>query len=156
MSEDTQKKTDTGFQLVIGLIIGLFAMTMLIIGLGLAIPGFISYQYKGKHSEVSMNLSAIKILQEAYEADYDIYLEAAAYPPHPAQEPQPWIVDASGGFVALGWAPEGAVRGSYSVTTTTTDFRAVGVMDVDGDGHYATYVATSSTAPHRLTSADVY
>ena len=66
-----------------------------------------------------------------------------------------WNVSRISGFQTIGWIPDG-MRGSYSVTTTIDDFRAVGVADIDGDGTYATYVATKSTSPMAVTPPDVY
>ena len=67
-----------------------------------------------------------------------------------------WNASESGGFQTLGWIPDGMVRGSYSVTTMADDFRAIGLSDIDGDGNYATYVATKSTSPMAITPPDVY
>ena len=157
MTEEAPKKSNTGLFIAIGCGVLLLAIPVLGILAAIAIPNFVSMQYKSKRAEVPMNLKAIKTMQEAYEADYDVYIPAAAYPLFPSKEAQPWIVSESGGFQKLGWSPEGNVRGSYSVTTTATDFRAVGVIDVDGDGVYATYVATKSSNPVApLTARDVY
>ena len=86
----------------------------------------------------------------------DVFVEASPYPLFPGIESQMWNVSESGGFQTIGWIPDGMVRGSYSVTTTIDDFRAVGVADIDGDGTYATYVATKSTNPVATTPSDVY
>ena len=158
MSEAAPQKSNTMLYVGIGCAV-FFFLGIPIIGIlaAIAIPNFVSMQYKTKRSEVPINLKAIKTLQEAYEADFGFYIPAAPYPPAPSQTPQNWNVTSSGGFFTLGWVPMGDVRGSYSVTTTSTDFRAVGVIDVDGDGVYATYVATKSTNPIMpLTSPDVY
>lgn len=157
MSEETPKKSNTGMMIGIGCVV-MFFIGIPLIGIiaAIAIPGFVSYQYKTKRSEVPMNLSGIKTLQEAYNSYSDVYVSADPYPPYPTIEPQNWDITSSGGFQTLGWEPLEMVRGSYSVTTTATDFRAVGVIDVDGDGNYATYVATKSTNPYQVTSRDVY
>ena len=53
----------------------------------------------------------------------------------------------SGGFAAIGWSPDGVVRGSYSVTDKVLDFTAKGIGDIDGDGTMETYTATKSINP---------
>ena len=65
----------------------------------------------------------------------------------PSKERDAWDVPRSAGFKILGWTLDGDVRGFYSVTTTATDFRVMGTSDIDGDGVYATYIATKSTKP---------
>lgn len=134
------------------------------IGAAIAIPNFVSMQYKSKRGEVPMNIKAIKTAQIQYESAYDVFVNCDEYPPRSwgAKEARPWITSQSGGFETLNWAPDGNVRGSYSVTTTggqgtPRDFTIIGVIDADGDGVYATYTATKSTNPiSPTTSADVY
>ena len=101
-------------------------------------------RYKKMRSEVPSNLKAIKTAQIAYESDFDTYVTCSPYPSRPSSTPKKWTPSASGGFKTIGWRPDGDVRGSYSVTTSSTDFTAVGIIDVDGDGVYATFVATKS------------
>ena len=123
----------------------------------IAVPNFMSMQYKTKRSEVPMNMKAIKTSEEAYKAADNVYVGAAEYPSAPAQNPQQWDVTASGGFKTLGWEPDAGVRGTYAVATTSnTDFTITGTSDVDGDGSEATYTATSSKAPVLTTARDVY
>ena len=123
----------------------------------IAIPNFVSMQYKSKRSEVPTNLKAIKTAEIAYESNFDVFVTAAAYPSAPTKTTQVWVKGSSGGFATLGWTPDGAVRGSYAVATTTTDFTATGLADVDGDGTQATYVATkSNNANAPTTGPDVY
>ena len=156
MSNAAPEKSNTLFYIGIGLVFLLLAIPMIGIFAAVGIPNFISYSYKSKHSEAKSNLRAIRTMQEAYQASFDTYLYIRPYPKRPSKNVQRWEVSQSGGFQDLGWEPDGGVRGSYSVTTTMTDFRAVGVMDIDGDGNYATFVATKSTAPYQVTSPDVY
>ena len=133
------------------------------IGAAIAIPNFISMQYKSKRAEVPTNIKAIKTAQIMYESAYDVFVNVDEYPPRSwnGKEARPWIVSQSGGFEVLNWMPDGDVRGSYSVTTTSggmgSDFTIVGVIDADGDGIYATYTATKSTNPNSPTTApDIY
>jgi len=156
MSEETPKKSNTGLIIGIGcavLIVGTFVIGIVA---AIAIPNFVSMQYKTKRSEIPMNMKAIKTMQVAYRQNFDVYVPAAAYPRTPSKEAQAWVVSESGGFQTLGWQPDGAVRGSYSVTTTANDFEIIGLSDIDGDGVYATYRATSSANPVAITPIDVY
>ena len=123
----------------------------------IAIPNFVTMQYKTKRSEVPTNLKAIKTAEIAYESNFDVFVTATAYPSAPSKTTQTWTKSASGGFATLGWAPDGEVRGSYSVSTTSQNFTAMGTSDVDGDGTAATFQATKSTnANAPTTGPDVY
>ena len=114
-------------------------------------------QNKAKRAELAWNLKAIKTAQIAYESEYDVYVAASLYPPLGSQLKN-WVVDESGGFKTISWSPDGQVRGSYKVELDgTTNFKAIGVIDADGDGVYATYVATKSMNPNEpVTPPDVY
>ena len=123
----------------------------------IAVPNFMSMQYKTKRSEVPSNIKGIKSAQIAYESDFDTFVTCAQYPTAPTKTTQVWDVSASGGFKTIGWRPDGDVRGSYTVASATKDFTAFGYSDVDGDGAQATYQATKTTNATAPTSAaDVY
>ena len=123
----------------------------------IAIPNFVTMQYKSKRGEVPLNLKGIKTAELAYESNFDVFVQATAYPSTPTKTTQPWTLGSAGGFDTLGWSPDGDVRGSYAVTTTSTNFTATGLSDVDGDTQYATYVATKSQNPNAPTTGpDVY
>ena len=146
-------KAQQGFTLIelmiVVAIIGILA--------AIAIPNFISMQYKAKRSEIPTNVKAIKAAQIQYESSNDVFVTCTAYPSSPTKTTQDWTKADAGGFTTIGWEPDGAVRGSYSVTAGSTDFTAFGVSDVDGDGSNATYTATKSTNPTApTTAADVY
>ena len=95
-------------------------------------------------------MKGIKVAEIAYESNFDVFVTAAQYPPEPNINGTKWVRGSSGGFATLGWSPDGAVRGSYSVSTTTTDFTVLGIGDVDGDGTLETYRATKSLNPYKL------
>ena len=123
----------------------------------IAIPNFVSMQYKSKRAEIPQNLKAIKTAEVSYMQDYDVYVKCSAYPSTPTKTTNQWTIAASGGFKSIDFRPNGDVRGSYMVSTTNTNFTATGISDVDGDGVYATYQATKSENPNAPTTApDVY
>ena len=123
----------------------------------IAIPNFVTMQYKSKRSEVPMNIKGIKTAEISYESNFDVFVNCTAYPGSPTKTVTQWVPGSSGGFSTMGWSPDGDVRGSYAVSTSTTDFTATGLSDVDGDGTSATYQATKSTNPNAPTTApDVY
>ena len=114
--------------------------------------------YKNMRGEVPMNLKGIKTAQIAYEGSFDTFVTIAPYPRKSSgKKTKQWVRGASGGFMTVGWSPDGDVRGTYWVTTTTTNFTAWGIIDVDGDGKFATYTATISENPNApITPPDVY
>ena len=95
-------------------------------------------------------MKGIKTAELAYESNFDVFVTATQYPPEPNINGTKWVRSSSGGFSTMGWSPDGAVRGSYSVSTTTTDFTVLGIGDVDGDGTLETYRATKSLNPYKL------
>lgn len=70
-------------------------------------------------------------------------------------EPVPW--SPSEGFRMLAWAPTDreAVYASYAVTVADGDFVATARCDLDGDGVYAEFRATSQSGVSRQTPAAV-
>lgn len=98
----------------------------------------------GVEAEILTNLKGIKTAEIAYESNFDVFVSANQYPTSPSSEGVEWVKTDSNGFSTMGWAPDGNVRGAYSVTTTSTDFTAVGIGDIDGDGTMETYRATKS------------
>ena len=54
----------------------------------IAIPNFVSMQYKSKRSEVPTNLKAIKTAEIAYESNFDVFVTATAYPSAPTKTVQ--------------------------------------------------------------------
>lgn len=117
----------------------------------IAIPNFVEMQYRAKRAELPANVDGIKTAEMGYDAAFDTFIAAAAYPASPSgKAPQAWDNTASGGFQTLGWQPDGQVRGSYTVTTVdaaTTpggDFVVTGQGDIDGDSVLSSYTATKS------------
>ena len=123
----------------------------------IAIPNFVSMQYRTKRAEIPPNIKAIKTKQVAYMQDYDVYVKCSAYPSTPTKTTQSWVKASSGGFKTIDFTPDGDVRGSYMVSTSGIDFTVTGLSDVDGDSVFATYIATKSKSPDKpKTAADIY
>lgn len=122
----------------------------------IAIPNFVSMQYRAKRAEVPANVDGIKTAELAYEAAFDTYVVAGTNPTGTLGKTQvAW--GTSAGFDQLGWAPDGRVRGQYSVTTSSaTDFTVEGDCDVDGDGTAANYTATKSINATQTTGNNIY
>ncbi|MBM4367197.1 MAG: prepilin-type N-terminal cleavage/methylation domain-containing protein [Deltaproteobacteria bacterium] len=106
----------------------------------IAIPNFVAMQYKAKRAEVPSNVDGIKTAEIAYEAQFDSFISASEAPSGGGNKaPTTWA--GGSGFDTLGWAPDGSVRGVYSVTAATDSFTVQGWCDVDGDGDKVTYQA---------------
>ena len=123
----------------------------------IAIPNFVSMQYRAKRAEVPSNVDGIKTAELAYDAAFDQFIVESTPRPSASvgKQQQTWV--AGSGFDTLGWAPDGAVRGAYSITTTSsTDFVVTGISDVDGDGAQSQYTATKSINATMTTSNNIY
>jgi prepilin-type N-terminal cleavage/methylation domain-containing protein len=102
----------------------------------IAIPVFSRYQNRSKTAEVKTNLASLRVAQEAYFTENDVYRSANPEPaliPGPIQAP---FNNAVPGFSALGWAPEGQVYFSYAIATSAdgTGYTADAGADIDDDG----------------------
>ena len=122
----------------------------------IAIPNFVSMQYRAKRAEVPANVDGIKTAELAYDAAFDKFIQSTAYPTGtPGKQQQVWATGSN--FDTLGWSPDGKVRGQYSVaTTSSTDFTVTGVCDVDGDSSQAKYTASKSTNASLTTAEKIY
>jgi len=121
----------------------------------IAIPNFVSMQYRAKRAEVPSNVDGIKTAELAYEAAFDTFVAAAQHPGAGSKTQVEWA-DGSD-FDTIGWSPDGKVRGNYSVTSVTnTNFQAVGECDVDGDGESTSYTATKTLNATIQTANNIY
>ena len=110
----------------------------------IAIPNFVDMQYRAKRAEVPSNVDGIKTAELAYEASFDQFVNVSVLHPNSFYNKQQRAWTSGSSFDTLGWGPDGNVRGSYMVSTSTTDFVVGGVCDVDGDGSFAAYSATKT------------
>ncbi len=123
----------------------------------IAIPNFVSMQYRAKRAEVPANVDGIKTAEIAYDAAFDTYVEVEQFQPDssPGKEQRNWRAGTS--FDTLGWGPDGKVRGSYRVLRRgRSDFVVQGIADVDGDGKESRFSATKSVNTMMTTGASTY
>jgi len=123
----------------------------------IAIPNFVSMQYRAKRAELPNNVEGIRVAETAYEASFDAWMQVATFMPttSPGKSKVTWVTGT--GFDTLGWAPDGKVRGAYRVISlSTADFEVTGICDVDGDGVMATFTATKSIDVVQTTNNLVY
>jgi len=122
----------------------------------IAIPNFVAMQYRAKRAEVPSNVDGIKTAELAYDAAFDTFIQQITLIPSSTvgKTQQDWTTS---NFDTLGWAPDGKVRGAYSVASiSTTDFRVRGECDVDGDDANAIFTATKSINSVQTTANDIY
>ena len=120
----------------------------------LAVPRFLTLRLAAQRAEVPANVASIRVSEIAYDAAQDSFVRADPHGGRLDREAVPWG-DATG-FHALGWRPEGDVRGEYEVQLDGNDFRVVGRCDVDDDDVIAEWSATKDQAAVQNTAADVY
>jgi len=120
---------------------------------------FNEMQMRAKRSEAAATTRAIRAAELAYYEAHGRYVQTGVPHPRPVidldGEQAPWTAD-NAGFVELGWEPEHPLRGAYWVTTTGGGFEVHGVIDCDGDGDPAHYVATDSIEVEYLAGPEVY
>jgi hypothetical protein len=147
-----------------GLFLGLTCVVLPAVGViaAIAVPNFIAMQLKAKRAEVPTNLDGLRAAELAYDATFGGFLPCGsrgAADTMLSVDPHAWADDpAAACFRQLGWAPDGAVRGSYWVTVdaSTGDFTAYGIVDADGDGDQAEYRASRDASAAIVTWAEVY
>ena len=138
-------RANKGFSLVelmiVVAIIGILA--------AIAIPNFITMQLKAKRGELPGNVDGIKTAELAYGAAFDGYVSATEQPRTTATLDKVAVTwtTAYTDWNTLNWKPDGQVRGSYVVLTSSgaTDFMIWGQSDVDNDNTVVSYNATTST-----------
>ena len=124
-----------------------------------AVDNFIHMGQRAKRSEAPQNLRLIR------EAELEYFKSKGRY--FPFDIPTDYRDNSDGvrleshthpAWTELGFQPEYRVRCDYKVAVTQDpdDFRATVQCDVDGDGEFAVYSATSTSEVERLTDGDVY
>ena len=109
----------------------------------IAIPNFLRFQLRAKTSEGKTNLAAIRTAEESYYSEFGSYISADGSPPTINNNVKIGFTHANAGlgFDIIGWSPEGAVYFQYGVgvPTTTSQFYATAVADIDANGTYQTW-----------------
>lgn len=132
-------------------------VALLCIVAAIGVPNFIEMQYRAQRAEVPANLEGIHLAAVAYRAaNGEIVSEVLPRPDAtPDNRARPWKLGSK--FDALGWQPEGDVRGSYTLETTSSGtFVVKGICDVDANGSQAMYTASSADGIRSLTDPEVY
>lgn len=119
-----------------------------------AVPNFVGMGLHGKRVEAYQDVLGLRTAELAYRAAMDTFV---AMEPSPRATPDKQLADwvPNAGSEALGWKPDGAVRGIYWVELDAdgADFTVHGRCDVDGDGRVAEYVIRATDAKPRLVTA---
>lgn len=120
-----------------------------------AVPRMMDAQRAAWRSEVPLNVDSIRVAELTYQAAFDRFVPSSGW--MPAEDVSPvlrdWKSDPS--FEALGWAPEGPVRGSYGVLASTSNVTIWGISDMDGDSRCAVYEATRNAGATLMPHAAV-
>jgi hypothetical protein len=114
-------------------------------------------KFAALRDECIPNMRAIKTAQLSYDASFDTYVEVSSFHPDSAPGKTQREFTTGSAFDTIGWRPDGLVRGSYKVaSTSTTDFLITCITDVDGDGAKASFTATKTLNVTLNTRNDVY
>ena len=159
----------TGSKTIIYVLVGLGLLT---VGCGfvgmlaaIAIPSFVEMQYRAKRSEVPNLVDDIRAAQLAYHARTGRYLACGSEEAAVAvlangngKKRRPFSGGDGDCWAELGWVPNHEVRGEYFVLLNNdgSDFQAHGICDVDGDGEFALYVASKTTAATPVPDSTTY
>jgi prepilin-type N-terminal cleavage/methylation domain-containing protein len=110
----------------------------------IALPLYQKYQVKAKESGMAMNLATIRICQECYKSENDVFLSCAPSPGiMPYGSAVQWV-PVGAAWEEIGFEPDRTVRYQYEVVVgaasssggnerTTFDATATGDIDQDGD-----------------------
>ena len=101
----------------------------------IAIPNYVAMQLRAKRVEPYTILAGISDAEVIYEAAHDAFLSASSNPGGTLNKEQRDWDHTDGDWQTLGYAPDGAVRCNYSVTSFGGDswFRADAYCDIDDD-----------------------
>lgn len=107
----------------------------------IAIPNYISFQLRAKTSEAKANLGGIRVCEEAYKVENDVYLACGVNPAAiSAGVKGDWVADQAG-WINIGFEPKGRIYYQYQVTVgaPATSFLAYARGDLDGDSTLSTF-----------------
>ena len=129
------------------------------------IPNVLSMGFRARRSEVPGNIEGIVTAELAYDAAFDGFVaigsraEAEAVVRADAGRSAP-LRDWKGGpaWDAIGWKPDGQVRGAYWVEVMPYDagFTVFGIIDLEGDGEIAEFRASPGEKAELVTPSWVY
>ena len=148
-----RRQSQCGFS-VIELMV-LLALACIVAAIG--VPNFVEMQYRAQRAEVPANLEGIRYTAIAYQTAHGRLIAEEIPRPDafPGQRERHW--KAGSGFDDLGWRPEGKVRGSYAIATTTpAAFKVKGFCDVDGNGEQAVFEGSERQPVSALSDQSVY
>ena len=113
-------------------------MVVAVIGLlaAIAIPLLTGYQLRSKTSEAKLNLGALRVLEEGFYSEYQVYRSANAEPAAIPGSVATFFDGANSDFEPIGFEPEGLVYFSYGVAISAdgSGFTADAGADIDTDG----------------------
>lgn len=129
-------------------------VTVAIIGVlsAIAVPTWRESQFRIKRAEIPANVAGIRVAELGYYAAWSRFVEQGESLPRSLESSgndrllEDWPeVGSAQGFDTLGWSPNAAVRGVYSVPIAETDQLQIdAACNVDGNDDIATYYATES------------
>ena len=140
---------------VILLLVSIFGVGILA---AIAIPNFVEMQLRAKRAELPANVEGIRTAELAAYAASGAYIAVPELAPRPLDELDKLQVDwvEATAFDALGWRPDGRLRGTYSVELNDQGFVVHGYIDVDGDGVPAYFRATADEPASMQSTSDTY
>ena len=121
----------------------------------IAIPNYIAMQLKAKRGEIPVAIDGIRTCESAYASAFDAYLSTPVAPRPDSdlnKTMHDWVTSPK--WQALGYFPDGAVRGNYQVLAGETDFTVIGHGDMDNDDVLVVFTASTSLESE-LTGASV-
>jgi type IV pilus assembly protein PilA len=107
----------------------------------IAIPNFMRFQLRSKTSEAKLNIASIRTAEDAYFAEYGLYVSAAQTPGvFPGTLKNSWAGAGVAQFDQMGWRPEGDVFFVYAVNgAVPSAFAIAAIGDLDGTGQPSQY-----------------
>jgi len=132
---------------------------LLLIGFAGAIAGpkFGAIQQREARAEVPRNLDAIRLAELAYYEEAGSFVAVPRTPTEmPASGPADWPENTV--FDTIDWRPHEATSGVYWVVVTDegANFEVHGLIDADGDGVPAHYVANRAERAWMLSANNIY